>query len=193
MAWIAEVLRRDHRVCCVCRMGPTHVYGEAPREGAGDSGDPDDAIGDPLCNGCLASRLEDDLQRFAGRALIFEPSLGPGGLVYREIEGPDAPAGDPAVHETARRAIASIRDACGGCGAPARYLWVPSTRDEGLWGGEWLAALQEGTLIPTASECGRCAARRLMASIEGRGLFFESIVPPAGADGVLWGDDGPSV
>jgi hypothetical protein len=186
MGWIAEILRKEHRVCGQCGMGPTHVYDPEPGAGADEEAG-DAAGGAPLCNGCLAQRLEGDMASFPGRALVFEPALGPDSLIFRPLEGASSIAWPADQAAAVRRSLDDIKPRCDTCGGAGRFLWIPVESDANLWGDDWLPGLMAGTLSAGASLCGACAARRLMRSIEERGLYYDAIVPPRGGDGALCG------
>jgi len=186
MAWVAEILRKDHRICSVCRMGPTHVYDPEPDPAAEPATEPG---GTPLCNGCLAERLAQDLTAFAGRALLFEPALGPDAYMFHPLDGDRARNWPDGHSAAARRLLDTIRSGCDTCDSRARFAWIPVEPDAALWPEDWLVLAARGDLSPSASLCGTCAATRLMRTIEQRGLWFEAIVPPRGADGVLFGDE----
>jgi len=180
MGWLAEILRKDHRTCSRCKIGPTHVYDPSEwKEG--------DSVGTPLCNGCLADRLHQDFSRFEGRGLLFEPALGPDSLVFRSLEEAALEGWPPDLIETARAHLDRIAARCDECGQPGRFAWIPAERDANLWSTDWLAGLADATLAWSQSLCGACAAARLSRSIEERGLYFEAIVPPEQADGFLCG------
>jgi len=189
MAWVAEILRKDHRICSVCRMGPTHVYDPDP---AAPAESPDAAAasgGTPLCNACLAGRLETDMAAFSGRALLFEPALGPDAYLFHPLES-DRARGWPEEHRaSARSLLDAMKPGCDGCDGASRFAWIPVEADACLWPEDWLTWVARGELAPAASLCGACAARRLSRSIEERGLWFEAIVPPRAGDGVLFGDE----
>lgn len=180
MSWLAEILRKKHRECAVCRMGPTHVYDPEPDSRAGGQDEFREQTGTPLCTSCLGARLAEDLAAFAGSSILFEPSLGPDALIYRRLDGEPARGWSARCVSAAREALGRIEAGCVTCGQGGRYLWVPADNDANLWGEDWLAALADGTLSPEGTLCGRCAATRLTRSIEERGLCFEAIVPPAG-------------
>ncbi len=187
MAWVAEILRKDHRVCSRCRVGPTHIY-DPPLEAPGD--EPENLEAEPagtmLCQACLSDQLAADLAAFRGRALVFEPALGPEGYLFRSL-ATAGPAWLPPHRAAVESALGRVEGPCGGCGGSPSCLWVPVAADAGLWEEDLLAALAEGHLAPTEVLCGTCAARRIAASLEERGLFLDAIVPPRGGDGVLVG------
>ena len=83
-AWVAEILRKNHRECAVCRLAPTHLYD--PEEGdiisLEISAEP---TGTPLCHSCVGARLGKDLEAFEGRCLVFEPTLGPETYLFRAV------------------------------------------------------------------------------------------------------------
>jgi hypothetical protein len=95
--------------------------------------------------------------------------------------------------EAARSWLDRLADRCIACGDPGRYLWIPVDHDANMWADDWLARLADGTLAPSDSLCGSCAAGRVVASMEERGLFFEAIVAPHGTsplpDGVMFGSE----
>lgn len=197
MSWVAEILRKQHRACADCGLGPTHLYDPehaASREK--DATTEEDAAGlpgIPLCHACLGRHLARDLSSFEGRCLLFEPSLGPDALVYRALQV-EASGGWPEDQVTAARScLDRIGAHCATCGGAGRYLWVSVAPDANLWAGDWLACLADGTLAPSDTLCGRCAAVRLVKSMEDRGLCFEAIVPPrgvsSGADGAIYGSE----
>ena len=179
MSWVAEILRKEHRNCRRCDMGPTHVYRPEPEsfEDAAAQDQPPQS-GTPLCTSCLAGQIEKDFAAYGARCILFEPSLGPDRLEFVPLDEAPAP---PA----ARAALGRAGSACAECGAAGRFIWVPSEPDANLWGDEWVAALQSGELTATDALCGACAARRLMRTIEQRGLYFEAIILPLDGDGAL--------
>lgn len=185
MAWVAEILRKNHRTCRRCRLGPTHVY-DPPLARMTPEADPEeDVSGVPICNGCLAADLERDLSLYRARCVLFEPALGPDSLAFRpaaEDRGRDADQS-----RALEAALEAVKAGCSSCDGPAHFLWVPVEEDANLWPGDWLAGLADGSLIPAESLCGACAARRLMRSIEKRGLYFDAIVPPRDVDGIFCG------
>lgn len=191
MAWVAEILRKQHRECARCRMGPTHLYDPDLTELADEatvSGKPPET-GTPLCNGCLLGRLETDLAAFTGRCLLFEPSLGPESILFVPFET-DEPADEDAALAAARSALSPLPRDCVSCRGTGRFLWVPVELDANLWSTDWLPMLAEGALTPTATLCGRCAAGRLVRTLEQRGLTCEVVVPPRGAvDGAMFGSE----
>jgi len=179
---VAEILRKSHRECAVCRLAPIHLY--APDEtditALEVSAEPS---GTPLCHACLGTRLGQDLSLFTGRCLIFEPAMGPETYVYR-------PLADDAREPPGRAgaALAALPSSCAGCGAQGRFVWVPVNHDAGLWADDWLPALESGELAAGEALCGSCAGARLARSLEERGLTFEAITPARGAaDGMLSG------
>ncbi len=180
MAWVAEILRKDHRICSVCRLGPTHVYDPEPAA---------EPTGTPLCSGCLAERLRQDLAAFTGRALMFEPALGPDAYLFHALDGDRALAWPAEHREAARMMLDAMKPACDACASAARFVWVPVEADACLWPEDWLASAARGDLFAAESLCGACAAARLTRSIEERGLWFEAIVPPRGGEGVMFGDE----
>jgi hypothetical protein len=178
MGWIAEILRKEHRACERCGLGPTHVY---------DPIDLDAEIpeGIPVCNACLRDRLAKDMTAFAGKGLLFEPALGPDALMFKRLGDATWPE---LVITAARDALASAGENCDDCSEKGRFVWVVSPRDANLWNEDWLVSLTEGALKVSATLCAGCAASRLARSIENRGLYFEAIVPPSGSeDGVMLG------
>ena len=184
MAWVAEILRKQHRECARCRMGPTHLYDPDPAELAEEStvsGKPPET-GTPLCNACLAKQLQLDLTAFHGRCLVFEPALGPESILFTPLSAAAAGA------EAARAALEPLPRACDRCGLDGRFLWVPIERDANLWSGDWLPMLAEGALVPESTLCGPCAAVAIVRSLEHRGLICEAVIPPRGeADGMMSG------
>jgi len=184
VSWLAEILRKQHRACGRCGLGPTHTYDPVatPAE--------TEPEGSPLCNSCLQRRLAEDFSAFSGRCLVFEPALGPDAYLFHPLTGPQA-AGRPAAHRDAARAcLDRITGSCQSCGrGAARFAWVPVPADANLWADDWLADLGTGTLAPDSSLCGECAAGRLAASMDERGLCYEAIVPPRGGDGALFADE----
>src|SRR5262249_14239177 len=130
VSWVAEILRKEHRVCSRCRMGPTHLYEPA-------SGDPlpedrsenDPSAGTPPCNACLEIRMTQAAASFAGRCLLFEPALGPDALAFSPL-APESATPWPAEHrEAARSWLQRMQDRCVGCGGDGRFLWVPVEPD----------------------------------------------------------------
>lgn len=192
MAWVAEILRKEHRACARCRMVPTHLYDPDLAELADDatvSGKPPES-GTPLCNACVTARLEQDMAAFSGRCLLFEPALGPESILFAPLRaegtGPDGDGGMAA----ARAALRPLPRACDRCGAAGHFLWVPVELDANLWSTDWLPMLAEGSLTPTETLCGPCAAGRMVRSLEQRGLVCEALVPPRGdADGTMFGSE----
>lgn len=190
MAWVAEILRKEHRICAQCRLAPTHVYDPDPAEG-------DDAFGEigqepsgtPLCTACLPPRLIEDFTSFTARGLLFEPALGPEAIVFHPLDGPEATAWPEERQDLVKARLDSLKERCDSCELPGRFLWVPVESDANLWPDDCLAALERGDLAPTETLCGSCAAGRLARSIEERGLFYEAIVPPRGGDGVMFGSE----
>ncbi len=176
MSWFAEIRRKDHRMCRRCEMGPTHVYQpDVARVEETSAGDLPQPTGTPLCNACLAARMEQDLSTYGGRCLLFEPALGPECLVFIPL-GSAAP----------RAALDRAGGPCAECGATGHFGWIPVEPDANLWGEHWLPALSSGELSVSDALCGACASRRLMRSIEERGLYFEGItIPTGGGDGAL--------
>ena len=190
MAWVAEILRKQHRECARCRMGPTHLYDPDLAELADDatvSGKPPQT-GTPLCNSCLLTRLQQDLAAFTGRCLMFEPSLGPESILFTPL-GAGATDGDSIRGAAAARAaLLSLPRPCDSCGTTGRFRWVPGERDANLWSADWSPMLAEGILAPAGTLCGPCAAGRMVRSLEQRGLVCEALVPPRGdADGAMFG------
>ena len=187
MSWLAEILRKQHRVCGVCGLGPTHLY--EPKLSAA-SGTPDaEPTGTPLCHSCLEARLAAKLAAYQGRCILFEPSLGPDALLFHPLDG-SAAAEWPAPHRAAARAcLDRISGGCSRCPGTARFAWVPVVADANLWGEDWLARLGDGSLAVESLLCPACAVRQLMRSLEERGLYFEAIVPPRGGDGALFCDE----
>jgi len=190
MAWVAEILRKEHRICAQCRLAPTHVY-DPDLTGADDAlGEPvGERSGTPLCNACLASRLIEDFTSFTSRGLLFEPALGPEAIIFHPLGGPAARAWPEQRRDHVRARLDSLKDRCDTCGQHGRFLWVPVDSDANLWPDDWLASLEAGDLAPADTLCCACAATRLARSIEERGLFYEAIVPPRGGDGVLFGSE----
>jgi hypothetical protein len=185
MAWVAEILRKNHRTCHRCRLGPTHVY-DPPLPEPGAHADPEDEVtGFPLCNGCLAADLERDLSLYQARCVLFEPALGPDSLAFRPVPEGRERAGEDA--KPLEAALSAMEAGCSSCDNAAHFIWVPVEADANLWPGDWLAGLADGSLAPAGSLCGGCAARRLMRSIEKRGLYFDAIVPPRDVDGIFCG------
>ena len=192
MAWVAEILRRQHRECTRCRMGPTHLYDPDLTELADEatvSGKPPET-GTPLCNSCLAGRLAADLTSFAGRCLLFEPALGPESILFTPFAA-DAPGSDPdGTLAAARASLRPLPRRCDPCGETGRFLWVPVAIDANLWSADWLPMLADGTLVAGETLCGSCAASRLVRSLEQRGLVCEALVPPRGdRDGAMFGTE----
>ena len=171
MGWIAEILRKDHRACERCNLGPTHVYDPV------DTGE-EVPEGTPLCTSCLNEQLTGTLKRFTGRGLLFEPALGPDALVFRGI-AKDSP------HPSVTRALDLIGQTCDTCSEKGQFAWVASTRDANLWDEDWLDALDDGSIEATGTMCSTCAAARITRSIETRGLYFEAIFPPGGSEDVV--------
>lgn len=171
MGWIAEILRKDHRACERCDLGPTHVY---------DPIESDEEIpeGTPLCTSCLGKELAGALAGFAGRGVLFEPALGPDALVFRDLDGSPH-------HDSSRNALKEIREACDACSEKGQFVWIGSAPDANLWDEDWLEALSAGTLEAGQTLCAGCAAARLEASIETRGLYFEAIFPPTGSNDIV--------
>ena len=196
MSWVAEILRKDHRACRRCELGPTHVYRPEPArlEETGPMEPP--LTGTPLCNSCLSEQMEQDFSGYGGRCLLFEPALGPECLLFEPLDSTPqvsaaqssaAPAAVPpdTAQPAVRTALERAAAPCSGCGAGSHFVWVGVEPDANLWEQDLLPALQDGELAASDPLCGRCAARRLMRSIEQRGLYFEGITVPAGADGLM--------
>jgi hypothetical protein len=182
MSWVAEILRKNHRACRRCEMGPTHVYRPEPAR-VEETGSMDPPLtGTPLCNSCLSEQIERDFSAYGGRCLLFEPALGPECLLFAPLPAAALAAAQPAA---ARAALERAAGPCAGCGAGSHFVWVGVEPDANLWEEDLLPGLQRGELAASDPLCGRCAARRLMRSIEQRGLYFEGITVPAGADGLL--------
>lgn len=190
MAWVAEILRKQHRECARCRMGPTHLYDPDPAELADEatvSGKPPES-GTPLCNGCLLLRLEADLGSFSGRCILFEPSLGPESILFAQFAKETAGGASAADLAAARAVIKPLPRPCDRCSEAGHFLWVPVALDANLWSDDWLPMLADGRLAPRETLCGTCVAGRLVRSIEQRGLVFEAVIPPRGAaDGAMFG------
>ena len=184
MSWVAEILRKQHRVCSRCRLGPTHLYDPAPS--GGEIGELGESSGTPLCNACLESKLAHDFARFPGRCLVFEPALGPEAFVYHPFDGRTAMAWPEQERAAAREWIEKLPANCSLCAETGRFAWIPVDADANLWGSDWISSLREGTLTPDSTLCGSCAARRLTRTFEQRGLYFEGIVPPRDGDGTLF-------
>lgn len=183
MAWVAEILRKSHRTCVRCKLGPTHLYD--PPASQLEAGPEEEVAGVPLCNSCLAADLDRDLSRYPARCVLFEPALGPDSIAFQPATTVrDHPADQARALETA---LSEMTTACSGCNQPAHFIWVPVEADANLWPGDWLAGLADGSLVAADTLCGGCAARRLMRSIESRGLYFDAIIPPREVDGVLCG------
>ena len=184
MAWVAEILRKTHRECAVCRLAPVHIYDPEPGELSALEISPE-PTGTPLCHACLGGRLGQDLSEFEGRCLVFEPSLGPETFLFQPIEGASLRFAAPA-RAAAASALERLPSPCAACGTEARFLWVPVDPDAGLWGDDWLPALATGELKARDPLCGRCAAARLARTLEERGLTFEAVIPARGAgDGLM--------
>jgi len=184
MAWVAEILRKTHRECAVCRLAPIHMYDPEPRELSAleISAEP---TGTPLCHACLGGRLGQDLSEYEGRCFVFEPSLGPETFLYQALDAAPRRFAAPA-RAAASSALERLPSACIGCGEEGRFLWVPVDHDAGLWGDDWLPALATGELKARDPLCGRCAAARLARTLEERGLTFEAVIPARGAgDGLM--------
>ncbi|MGH9870450.1 MAG: hypothetical protein ACREAA_20130 [Candidatus Polarisedimenticolia bacterium] len=180
MGWVAEILRKSHRECAVCRLAPIHLYAPEEADITALEVSPEPS-GTPLCHACLGARMGQDLSEFEGRCLVFEPSMGPETYVFR-------PLGDAALAGRTERALESLPSACKGCGAEGRFVWVPVDHDAGLWADDWLPALESGELSAGEALCGRCTGARLARTLEERGLTFEAVTPASGrADGVLCG------
>lgn len=186
MSWVAEILRKQHRVCGRCRLGPTHLYDPAPT--SADIGElPEaEATGSPLCNACLESRLAQDFTSYAGRCLVFEPALGPEAFVYHPLDGETAMAWPEQERAAALEWIERLPGHCAVCAGPGRFAWIPVDADANLWGSDWISSLNEKTLSPDRTLCGACVAQRLTQTFERRGLYFEGIVPPRDGDGALF-------
>jgi hypothetical protein len=197
-AWVAEILRKNHRECAVCRLAPTHLYD--PEEGDITSLEISaEPTGTPLCHSCVGARLGKDLEAFEGRCLVFEPTLGPETYLFRAVEkegGADrvpgtstvpGPSAASPVPPALRAALSNLPAPCADCRAPeSRFRWVSADMDASLWGDDWLPALTSGELTPGPALCGRCAGARVARSLEDRGLTFEAITPARGtADGYL--------
>jgi hypothetical protein len=190
VSWLAEIMRKQHRECARCGLGPTHLYDPVPS--AGDAGDrsESDPTGTPLCGACLEKRMAQDFSRFEGRCLVFEPTLGPDALTFHDLEDEKGAAWPIEHRATARACLDRMASECAGCReAGGRFLWVPVEADANLWTEDWLARLHDGALSPTDTLCGRCAASRLTRSFEERGLCLEAIVPPGRGDGMLLGSE----
>jgi len=131
MGWIDDILRKDHRACEQCGLGPTHVY---------DPMETDEEIveGTPLCNTCLPARLAADLTAFRGKGLLFEPALGPVSLVFVPL---DQSNWTEASKGAVRHALDGMGQQCQDCRRPGRFLWVAAERDANLWDEDWPAAL----------------------------------------------------
>lgn len=184
MAWVAEILRKQHRTCAVCGLSPTHLYTPRRQDDEAPLAE-DEEAGSRLCNGCLPARLEKDLAAMTGRLIIFEPCMGPDSLLFSPMEQlEDEGVAAPAV-ASARAVLAAGGEATCACGGRSCAVWVPSSEDAGLWGTEWLDALASGEIVPQGSLCPTCASSRLVRSLEERGLHCETIETPSGGDGVL--------
>ena len=186
MAWVAEILRKTHRECAVCKLAPIHMYDPEPRELSALEISPE-PTGTALCHACLGGRLGQDLSGFEGRCLVFEPSLGPETYLFQPLEGGPRRFAAPA-RAAAASALQRLPSPCTACGAAGRFLWVPVDHDAGLWGDDWLPALATRELTARDPLCGRCAAARLARTLEERGLTFEAIIPARGTgDGLMCG------
>jgi hypothetical protein len=178
MAWVAEILRKTHRECAVCRLAPISLYDPEEHDitSLEVSAEP---TGTPLCHVCLGARLGKDLSEYEGRCLVFEPALGPETYVY---SAPPASS----LGAAARAALAGLPAPCDDCRAPGRFRWVAVPNDAALWGADWLPALESGELTAGPVLCGRCTGARVARTLEERGLTFEAITPARGAsDGCL--------
>ncbi len=190
MAWVAEILRRDHRTCEECGVGPTHIYDPEIAALPESELDPEaEAPGTPLCNACLTMRLEEDLVTSEGRVVVFEPALGPDAFIFHAAGDGRRRAWSESERETMRAILDRLARVCSRCDQPGRFLWVPVERDANLWLEDWLPCLAQGRLTPGETLCGRCTARRLGQTLEERGLFFDAIVPPRHGDGIFCGSE----
>jgi len=176
MAWIAEILRKTHRECAVCRLAPIHLY-DPDEQDITSLEVPAEPTGTPLCHVCLGARLGKDLSEYQGRCLVFEPALGPETYVFRA---------ESAFGAASRAALDRLPSPCDECRAPGRFIWVAAPDDASMWEADWLPALESGELTAGPVLCGRCTGARVARSLEERGLTFEAVTPARGsADGCL--------
>lgn len=136
-----------------------------------------------LCRNCLVGQLQNELARYPGRVIAFEPDAAELSQYFFVGRKDFAAAGlRPEVAEAIAARAAQPLDACDECGAAALWLWIPRAQVE---------SLDEIGSIATAQGVQLCAAhgaRRLcgtFATIDEANLMYVNI-PYGDAGAYVW-------
>lgn len=102
-----------------------------------------------LCRACLLGELENELARYRGRVLAFEPDGGAFSQ-YFFVDAPDfAAAGlKPEVAEAVQTRLQQPLGTCQGCDEQALWLWIPRVQVETLDDAAGIATVKGQALCP---------------------------------------------
>lgn len=139
-----------------------------------------------LCFNCLAAKLRDDYDAYAGHALVIEPAADLPCYVFQ----PKSKWGDTKLGEDLTKILSNRDDACRCCALQARFLWVTS---KGLLASNFSEVLSDGislTLLRWGNDsplplCSKCCVESIKKTIESRRLTFLEVCAPRSEDGLV--------
>ena len=170
--------RRSHGLCANCGASSRFGYSSEPESKA------EDIV--KLCFTCLAAKLNDDFQRYQGKAFVIQPTAGFPCYVFQ----PKSRWPDSKFTKGLTEMFSQTDDACKHCGSRVHFLWVtsnglnPSNFERVLSNGPSETLLQWGNARPI-SLCEKCCVKLITKAIEEHGLRFYEICSPLSGDGFI--------
>jgi hypothetical protein len=174
-----ECIHLEHEVSWMATYAPDTLYLQGKATVQRQPARPEVS----LCRACLLGELENELARYRGRALAFEPD-GSAFSQYFFVGSPEfAAAGLKAeVAEAIQARLKQPLRTCQGCDQDARWLWIPRVQVETLDDVDSITTVKGQALCPRHGAQQLCEA---FAAVSEANLLYVN-APYGDAGAYLW-------
>ena len=174
--WLRGRTQSSPKPCAQCGRQSRHGYSDQPETRLEDI--------EPLCTGCLISRLEQEYRSYPGMALVIQPAIDYPCYLFQSnanwassFPASKAPSDIDSV-------LSQMGSHCDSCGRKPQYFWVSSSGFTPEMLDNFLDRGPSSTIMQgsphTASLCAKCCVTQISKTIAHLGVEYVEVCAPRG-------------